>query len=659
MTSLDYQKPPEQLVRLRQLVEEWTRKAKGAVGTFQRSDGSFWKDSGTYSDAKESGKDPEKTPPNLTSTARAYMALVAADQVLADDSPGWKEPFNDFVTRQRLRWKGGSLYEVGNDQEMLNNFDIAHLTDFVIAEEYLARFFEKHNTPTNVLGSLTGSSKKHQTAKLTKMLVDALKKSANDIALGGQVLFENEETNSRHYFATLHALRAISILKTESKAAVLAPELAEAARAFCIQQCYYFQRGIRHKQDPVRLVFSGCIYALFEDHIDKDLCLATVEALGRSQQENGSWPATHPVFRKDLQPWHIASHEVALCLTWLYFQPRVPDHARPPLLSMMEKYFSRSVIPTFVQSKADGKLFQGWQDDHTVSSDTAVGWATAIVCHFLANYLNVLNDWINRSVIEALNLQQAALHYLIDDTSNERSRSFKWKNEKAPVVWPDLPPFAWRLTWDAKSAKATTAEIRAKWSDPSDGANITNDLVTKIISTIFQRPGDRPVGNRCSAILPGSPGTRKTTLVGVLSEVLEWPMIAVPSSLIFERGFDLMEAQANMVFQNLTYLRGCVIFFDEFEEFFLARSEQAKSIGEETAEQNRAGEPIRAVRGHDKLAPSKGYQSRTIAAFTTSAMLPRLQELHNEARCLIFLATNHPEKIDPAIARVGRFDFRI
>ena len=590
------------------------------------------------------------------------MALVAADRVLADDHT-WKQSFEKFVSKKRLKWSKGSPFELGDEGEALNNFDIAHLSDFVIAEEYLARFHEKNTAPGNVLSKLAGKSDdKEQKREITKLLVNALNTSTSDILLGGQALFENGQSSSKHYFATLHALRAINIFKGEKAAVQVVPKLAEAARAFCIEQCYFFQRGVRHKQDPVRLVFSGCIYALYEDHIDKDLCLATAEALAQSQQENGSWPATHPVFRKSMEPWHIASHEVALCLTWLYFQPKVPDSARPLLLSMMEKYFLRSVIPTLIESKVNGKHFRGWQDDHTVSSDTAVGWATAIVCHFLANYLDVLNDWINRSVVETLGLQQGALYYQIDDTSNQKSRSIKWRNEKALALWPDLPPFSWLPTWDTGSVEATIDEVTKKWSDPSDGANISRNFVTKVLANIFQKPGDRPHVNRCSGILPGSPGTRKTTLVRVISEVLKWPMISVPSSLIFERGFDLMESQASIVFQHLRYLRGCVIFFDEFEEFFLARSEELKTI---TIKDENAGssgcivEPARVPRPHDDHTPPKGYQARTIAAFTTSGMLPRLQELHDDAGCLIFLATNHPEKIDRAIARVGRFDFRV
>src|SRR5205807_1796990 len=56
---------------------------------------------------------------------------------------------------------------------------------------------------------------------------------------------------------------------------------------------------------------------------------------------------------------------------------------------------------------------------------------------------------------------------------------------------------------------------------------------------------------------------------------------------------------------------------------------------------------------------TESYRSRTIAAFTTSAMLPRLSDLHDQTRCLIFLATNHIDKIDTAITREGRFDFTL
>jgi SpoVK/Ycf46/Vps4 family AAA+-type ATPase len=141
-------------------------------------------------------------------------------------------------------------------------------------------------------------------------------------------------------------------------------------------------------------------------------------------------------------------------------------------------------------------------------------------------------------------------------------------------------------------------------------------------------------------------------------------MLPVPSSLIFAQGFDMMEAQATLVFQNLKYLRECVIFFDEFEEFFLTRGAEepqtadAKDPAAEVANVKSFSSENQSAEGRaGQPDPSRSYQGRTIAAFTTSAMLPRLQELHDEARCLVFLATNYPNKLDTAITRPGRFDF--
>jgi hypothetical protein len=98
-----------------------------------------------------------------------------------------------------------------------------------------------------------------------------------------------------------------------------------------------------------------------------------------------------------------------------------------------------------------------------------------------------------------------------------------------------------------------------------------------------------------------------------------------------------MEARAAEVFRMLRLLTNCVIFFDEYEEFFRAR-ENEKPIA-------------------PNIVPF--VDSRTVAAFITSGMLPRLQELHDERRCLVFLATNSLKSIDVAVRRAGRFDFRL
>lgn len=473
----------------------------------------------------------------------------------------------------------------------------------------------------------------------------------------GEVKFDDGD-ESAHYFATLHALRALHALGEPLPSNV--PKVVEGARAFAVEQCYYSQRGAAHRQDPLRLVFAGSIYAIYGEHVDKDLCLAIVEALHRSQMENGSWPATHPIHRKNSRPWHIASHEVALCLTWLYFQPKVPDSARPLLIAMMRKYLLNAIAPTFFRApnKASGlekRQYDGWQDDHTFGTETTVGWATAIVCHFLANFSLVIDDWINRRVIEDLNLELATEDYLIDDVVGKPAR--RWQRDLGkPVgrqvkseggqsteivaretgeVWPDLPPHGWDR--QKANSEALAAEIYESWTDPSEGNMISHGIAKIALRPIFAEADQRPTkGDGYAGLIPGQPGTRKTTLVNHIARVSMWPKVAVPASLIFARGFDNMEAQANYVFDRLNRLRRCVIFFDEFEEFFVSRK------------------PEEGVESSDKT-----YKLRTIAAFTTSAMLPRLQDLHDVRRCLIFLATNHLDKMDSAIKRRGRFDFQI
>ena len=67
MTDPSYPRRPDELVRVRQSVEEWIRRARDAVLTFRREGGSFWKDSATYLKEKEKrgAADVEKAPANL------------------------------------------------------------------------------------------------------------------------------------------------------------------------------------------------------------------------------------------------------------------------------------------------------------------------------------------------------------------------------------------------------------------------------------------------------------------------------------------------------------------------------------------------------------------------------------------------------------------
>ena len=687
----------EDLAELRSTLEIWMDRAAQAVWKFGREDdGSFWTNSKVAQDAarmqaraKAGSEEAKASAPHVTTTARSFVALQNAHRSRGDDAKpsagDWAGLLAKFASNFPIKLNGDNDFQEAGGKAKVNIFDIAHLADFFQVAEYADRFGVKPKTPPKPVAEAKPEQEEPAQAKaqgIASLLPDELRaaiiqrltnaiEAATAVADAplphlGEVRFD-DRPESAHFFATLHSLRALHALGAPLPANLAA--IVEGARSFAVEQCFYYHRGATHRQDALRLAFACSIYAIYADHVDEDLCLAIVEALHDAQQDNGSWPATHPILRENDRPWHIASHEVALCLTWLYFQPKMPDAARPQLLSMMRRYMLDAVAPTFFRAPTTEnpndcqRMFDGWQDDQTVGTQTTVGWATSIICHFLANFSQVLDDWINRKVIEDLDLQLVTNGYIIDDVVGSPAPRWQRRLPKTPAapvrvarldaegnvlmedgkpsydqvardsgeVWPDLPPHAWSSKVPEEDTLARN--IHEQWTDPTSGNAISKAVAKLVLLPIFSNADQRPERDHYAGLLPGKPGTRKTSLVDKIAEAVMWPKIAVPASLIFAKGFDMMEAQANAVFDRLNHLRRCVIFFDEFEEFFVKRQETATA------------DPV------DK--------QRTIAAFTTSAMLPRLQQLHDTRQCLIFLATNGIEKIDSAIKRRGRFDFMI
>ena len=604
---------PDDLVKLRNTVKDWLEKAAKSVITFADANkGTFKKE---YKEKKpKENLSGEKD--SLTVTARCYMALVCAYSCL-DEKQGFEKIQKKLMTFNK-KYKESKISFSESDEN--NNFKLAHHADLKFVENFSNQFFDDRNN----IDFHKSSSFKRVINKLPNL------SSANQkgISSNWEMHLIQGDSTSKHFFVTLHYLRAKAILNPEDPLdQELKNELTDEAKQFCIEQCFYNQRGLHNLLDTTRLTFASVIYILYAPYVDKELCMAVIETLAETQQKSGSWSATHPIIREGKDPWYITTHEISLCLTWLYFQPKLPDPARPILLKMMEKYFTKWVIPTYLRVGDHN----GWCNDRVNGHDVVSGWATGIICHFLANYYNVLNDHINRRVIETLNLQTYSKRYLIDETL--QNINYRWKikcydgdddrNNKQPV-WPDLPPYSWK-EYNAVDIADT---IRSNWTDPSIDGTLSTKLAEHVISPIIKNRLIRPK-NYIAGILDGPPGTRKTSLVDTVSEILKWPLISVPASVIFEKGFDQMEAQASIVFRMLNYLTCCIIFFDEFEEFVRDRQ--------------------------DDCMPT---HNRTIAAFTTSSMLPRLQDLRNEKQCLIFLATNHIDKIDTAIIRPGRFDYQ-
>lgn len=135
----------------------------------------------------------------------------------------------------------------------------------------------------------------------------------------------------------------------------------------------------------------------------------------------------------------------------------------------------------------------------------------------------------------------------------------------------------------------------------------------------------RPAESATSFIIFGPPGSGKTYFVDQLAKCLNWPLVSLSPGHFIRHGLEAIESTSRDIFECLSVIDHAVVFFDECDELFRERNDNANSY-------------------------------RSILSFATASMLPKLQELHDEGRVLFVVGTNYLRTIDPAIRRPGRFD---
>jgi hypothetical protein len=127
---------------------------------------------------------------------------------------------------------------------------------------------------------------------------------------------------------------------------------------------------------------------------------------------------------------------------------------------------------------------------------------------------------------------------------------------------------------------------------------------------------------RVSIILFGPPGTSKTQITKMVAKALGWPLLMLDPSHLTRKGLDNVHAETDAIFGRLQLCDQMVVLMDEFDEL------------------------VREREGSGEL------RSR----FLTTAMLPKIAELHDRRRIVYVVGTNHVEQFDAAISRHGRFD---
>jgi len=441
--------------------------------------------------------------------------------------------------------------------------------------------------------------------------LDKLKRSlshtASDAVQGilknkGGRMGEQQET---HDFITLHVVRGIDAfdrsLLSDEKVKDLVKDLRERVKETVLRSLAYDFAHVSSKFDPVELTFSIALLNRLGASDIVQITNQAVESIVSSQAPDGGWPATRLISYEAPNYVHIASYEVSLALADLLIRKlyQGDESFFDLVFEALRKSFAlvKSHYTTYDQAS-------GWVNDHTRKGGLVESWATAIVLTFLIHYHDALQLLLQQRIL-------AKYQPIVD---------IRYKSGAKESCWPDMIPAL-------REDSIIEPEIINQISDPSQDHKIRDGIVKHLLEPIEKSWIHRP--QSASMILYGPPGTRKTSMAIGIGKAIRWPIILLsPPQFLRKGGLEGFEASADEIFFDLSRLRRVVVLFDECEEFF----------------KNRVNNDH----------PS----SRTLGAFITSGMLPRLHMLREKRWCLFILGTNSGlNELDEAVRRQGRFDF--
>jgi hypothetical protein len=350
----------------------------------------------------------------------------------------------------------------------------------------------------------------------------------------------------------------------------------------------------------VAMAFCGCGLALADSEDLDPLSLAALAAAAAGQEASGCWALGRLVAQnKDVEPAGERIEISTFEISWAVADGLLALVRRRPRLATGTHF--ELVLASLISAAAyaqqnevalpDGPPpTRGWCSDHPYRQPIIESWTSATVLQ------------------SALSMQ-----LLIEETTSQRTLQ---KFSVSPAEDATRP--SW-LRWSS---------FRVDQEMDSLGkplAYIHERIVAPILESARCLPD--PGTDTVSALLFGPPGTSKTTIVRAVAEGLSWPLIQLSPGVFIERGLELIEAQARIVFDDLLRVQRAVVIFDECDELFRERGPQVAS-----------------------------EQLRSITAFVTASMLPKLQQLHDQGRVVFFICTNNFASLDAAVKRRGRVD---
>ncbi|MDX6610285.1 MAG: hypothetical protein QOF85_2210 [Solirubrobacterales bacterium] len=446
-------------------------------------------------------------------------------------------------------------------------------------------------------------------------------------ATGRGIVGLKPNDDAAHHFVTLHGVRALDMSDTDVKDAT---KLCANVSATVLEQLGYHSAKVMARFDPGALVFATALLGRFKAADREQLTEHAVSVARSVQTDDGAWLSEQVVASDGTSRIYVSSYEVGLGLAYLalrelaYGNVGLVRHILPCLEKVMEL-----IRASYISGEAQNDRFKGWANDRSRWPKLIESWATASVLSFMLRY---------RMVMQGLRQQLVLARYGVTT-----------KKTKDEIGWPDLE-LAFPAFYDAATREAGYQRIDThldKYTDPSEDRQLTSALRGEVLIPVLKEPGNRP--EKASFILYGPPGSRKTSLAKKMAQALGWPILVLsPPDFLGEHGLDGFEGAAARIFNDLMRLRRVIVLFDECEDFFKPR--RRPKLGKRKIK-------LQARGGRRNL--EERPEARTIGAFLTAGMLPRLQRLRDNRWVIFILATNIEDlnELDEAVRRPGRFDF--
>lgn len=350
--------------------------------------------------------------------------------------------------------------------------------------------------------------------------------------------------------------------------------------------------------DSDQLAWSLAIFLRFDETFrvnleNRDFVKQALNCLF-STQTDGTWRHYKPLFHyKEAGNAYCYVFETFAVLVQCALQDRaeaemVRELLKPYRKNLMDlwRYADSTKMPLSPGSKAIG-----WCSGHRTNVTSPESWATASVFSYAQALRRLLGIWCREEAFSSLNTPQSRRSPQ-NAAEEMASRGKTWGVNKTSV----------------------SEQLWTMFINPVRMHECTDTL----------EPDSQPIDKKHarSAILFGPPGTSKTTLVRLLTDVIGWKYVEIHASHFVAEGLTQVQKTADKIFKQLSELDHTVVLFDEIDELVRERDMEKDAFGR----------------------------------FLTTSMLPKLAELWDARKLLYFVATNHINYFDSAIIRSHRFD---